>query len=42
MTTLLDHKPSVLDPTVYGFAAEDDLLVPDLGLHPIPDEYSLF
>ena len=42
MTTLLDHKPSVLDPGVYEFAAEDDLLVPDLGLQPIPEEYSLF
>ena len=40
--TLLDHQPSVLDPKIYGFAVEDDLLVPDVGLHPIPKEYSLF
>ena len=42
MITLLDHQPSVIDPRIYGFAVEDDLLVPDVGLHPIPEEYSLF
>ena len=42
MITLLDYQPSVLDPRVYGFAVEDALLVPDVGLHPIPEEYSLF
>ena len=42
MITLLDHQPSVLDPRIYGFAVEDDLLVSDVGLHPIPEEYSLF
>lgn len=41
MTTLLDHQPSVLNPRVYGFVVEDDLLVPDLGLHPIPEEYAI-
>eukprot|EP00794_Sanderia_malayensis_P011313 gene11313-12497_t len=42
ITTLLDHQPSFLDPSVYAFVVEDDLLVPDLGLHPIPEKYSLF
>eukprot|EP00794_Sanderia_malayensis_P009355 gene9355-10341_t len=27
---------------VYAFVIKDDLLVPDLGLHPIPEKYSLF
>ena len=35
MITLLDHQSSVLiNPRVYGFAVEDDLPVPVLGLHP--------
>lgn len=42
ITTLLDHQLSFLDLSVYAFVVEDDLLVPDLGLHPIPEKYSLF
>eukprot|EP00794_Sanderia_malayensis_P002142 gene2142-2432_t len=38
----INNQPSFLYLSVHGFVVKDDLLAPDLGLHQIPEEYSLF
>lgn len=42
MVTLLHpHKPTVLNPTAFGFKKTDELLLPIKGLRPIPEEYTI-
>jgi hypothetical protein len=38
MIYLLSAGRASLDPTLYGFEAVEELLVPDAAKHPIPEE----
>jgi hypothetical protein len=35
------HKPTVLNPNVFGFKKVDELLLPIKGLRQIPEEYTV-
>ena len=39
MTSLLADQPPSLDSTLYGYVEENDLLVTDIGLQPVPEEF---
>ena len=41
MMNILAIQPTKLDPCLYGYEELDDLLVPQQGKHPIPEEYTV-
>ena len=41
MTSLLADQHPFLDPTLYGYVVENDLLIPDIGLRPVPEEFTV-
>ena len=41
MTKLLTAAQEQIDPTLYGFLEIDNLLVPQIGRNPIPEEFTI-
>ena len=41
MTTILSEEKVVLDPLAYGYVAENELLLPDMSVQPVPEEYAV-
>jgi len=41
MVTLLDSQQITLNPTQYGYQEDGDLLMPEMAIQPVPEEFAV-